>query len=207
MILSSLVSNLTIIVSNKEVFIISGPNGAGKTTFAVNLIDEGWVDHFVNADEIAKEYVDLPTNRANLLASRIFLKTLEQLAVGNESFAFETTLSGKPHVNRIKRLQADGWRVSLFYLFVSSPEISRERVAERVAHGGHNIPTEDIIRRYPKSISQFFNSYLPIVDYAECIYNEGDEPQIILKSKGGILIYKHPAYFDEFLNLEQSCRK
>lgn len=161
----------------KEVFVIAGPNGAGKTTFAVNLIDEGWVEHFVNADEIAKQYSDLPSGQANILASRVFLKTLETLATRNESFAFETTLSGRSHLNRIKKLKADGWLVSLFYLFMSSPDISLKRVAERVAHGGHDIPEKDIFRRYPKSLNHFQKDYLPLVDYAECVLNEGERPE------------------------------
>ncbi|MCF6346285.1 MAG: zeta toxin family protein [Thiomicrorhabdus sp.] len=107
--------------SFKEVFIIAGPNGAGKTTFAVNLIDNGWIQHFVNADEIAKKYTHLEHHLANFKASRVFLKTIDRLEKGKESFAFETTLSGKAYLKRVKRLKAQGWKVSLYYLFVSSP--------------------------------------------------------------------------------------
>lgn len=193
--------------SFKEVFIIAGPNGAGKTTFAVNLIDNGWIQHFVNADEIAKEYISLDENLANFKASRVFLKTLDRLEKGEESFAFETTLSGKAYLKRIKRLQKQGWKVSLYYLFVSSPELSISRVAERVAHGGHNIASEMIYRRFPKSLLNFYNEFLPIVDYAECILNEGQEPLSIFKSINGKVFEKNEILFENFLELEALCRK
>ena len=191
----------------KEVFIIAGPNGAGKTTFSVNMIDDGWIEHFVNADEIAKEYAHLPVNKANVLASRVFLKTLDRLAKQNESFAFETTLSGRSHLKRIKALQNDGWLVSLFYLVVSSPDISKDRVAERVAHGGHNIPESDIYRRYPKSLRHFYNDFLPIVDYAECVFNEGNDPTTIFRSFKGELFDQHPELCPQFFKmLENVCK-
>ncbi|VAW49774.1 hypothetical protein MNBD_GAMMA04-1417, partial [hydrothermal vent metagenome] len=94
----------------KEVFIIAGANGAGKTTFALNLIDNRFIKHFVNADEIAKEYWGLGEGIANIKASRTFLKTINSLEKGSESFAFETTLSGKGHLQRVKRLQEQGWK-------------------------------------------------------------------------------------------------
>lgn len=191
----------------KEVLIIAGPNGVGKTTFAVNLIDNGWIQHFVNADEIAKEYLNLDKNIANFKASRIFLKTIDRLEKGEESFAFETTLSGKAYLKRIERLQKQGWKVSLYYLFVSSPEVSVFRVAERVAHGGHDITSETIFRRFPKSLINFYNDFLPVVDYAECILNEGQEPLSVFKSVNGKIIEKNKTLFEEFLTLEALCRK
>ncbi|MBN2866775.1 MAG: zeta toxin family protein [Thiotrichales bacterium] len=191
---------------NKEVFIIAGPNGAGKTTFAVNLIDQGWIEHYVNADEIAKEYRYLDQTTANLKASRQFLKILDQLENKGESFAFETTLSGLSYLKRIKRLQQNGWSVSLYYLMVSSPDISALRVEERVAHGGHDIPKSDIYRRFPKSLNNFYSKFLPVVDYAECIFNE-ESPYSVFKSYKGQIFEKDEGLFEYFLQLEALCRK
>ena len=39
-----------------------------------------------------------------------------------------------------------------------------ERVAKRVSEGGHNIPTETIIRRYWLGLQNFFNIFTPLVD-------------------------------------------
>lgn len=75
--------------SPREVFIIAGPNGSGKTTFAVNLIDNGWIEHFVNADEIAKEYKNLGEQSADIKASREFLKTIDALEKGMNHLPFK----------------------------------------------------------------------------------------------------------------------
>ena len=86
----------------KEIFIIAGPNGAGKTTFALDLIDAGIISHYLNADDIAREISPADPQKANVKAARIFLKRLKQLSIGDESFAFETTLSGLRYMEHIK---------------------------------------------------------------------------------------------------------
>ncbi|WP_369920467.1 hypothetical protein AB8E32_20350 [Marinomonas polaris] len=72
----------------KEIFIIAGPNGAGKTTFALDLIDEGIINHYLNADEIAREMSPAEPQKANVKAARVFLQRLKSLSVGDDSFAF-----------------------------------------------------------------------------------------------------------------------
>ena len=59
-----------------------------------------------------------------------------------EDFAFETTLSGRGYLRLIGDLQANGWQVNLIYLALSNVALSKQHVAERVAHGGHNIPVK-----------------------------------------------------------------
>ena len=88
--------------NTKEIFIIAGPNGAGKTTFTMDLIDEGFVTHYLNAYEIAKEYQVKYPATANIKAARAFLQRLDKFSKGDESFAFETTLSGLKYLKHIK---------------------------------------------------------------------------------------------------------
>ena len=42
-------------LDNKTLYIIAGANGSGKTTFALNYKELNNL-HFINADEIAKQY-------------------------------------------------------------------------------------------------------------------------------------------------------
>lgn len=77
---------------------------------------------------------------------------MERIAA-HEDFAFETTLAGRTYLRLVERLRTEGWRVELIYLALPSVEMSKLRVAERVAHGGHNIPVTDIERRFPRSLS------------------------------------------------------
>ncbi|GAB4260913.1 MAG: hypothetical protein Kow0065_11310 [Methylomicrobium sp.] len=120
--------------------IIAGPNGAGKTTFALEyLLQVAGCIHFINADLIAAGLSPLAPERELLTASRILLREIEERIAAREDFAFETTLAGRTYLRLVKRLCADGWRVEMIYLALPSVEMSKLRVAERVAHGGHNI--------------------------------------------------------------------
>ena len=68
--------------------------------------------------------------------------------------------SGHSYLKLIRRLRSDGWRVELIYLALPNVALSRQRVAERVLHGGHNIPVVDIERRFPRSLDNLLNRSL-----------------------------------------------
>ena len=131
-------------------WIIAGPNGAGNTTFALAYLpDVAGCNNFINADLIAAGLSPLAPNRQLVAASRLFLREIEVRIAQREDFAFETTLAGRGYLKLIRRMRNDGWQVELIYLALPSVEMSELRVAERVSHGGHNIPTPDIERRSP----------------------------------------------------------
>jgi predicted ABC-type ATPase len=75
----------------------------------------------------------------------------------------------------VQRLKRDGYRVHLLYLYVSDPEISVHRVAQRVVLGGHGVPENVIRRRYSRSLRNFFTHYrLAVTDwrlYGNSTYN------------------------------------
>jgi len=167
--------------------IIAGPNGAGKTTFALSYLSQSAPSrNFVNADLIAAGLSPLAPEKESLAASRIFLNEIHDYVNHRESFAFETTLSGKSYISMIRKMLADGWQVNLFYLWLPNVEASLNRVAERVRHGGHNIPRDAIIRRYPRSIANLLDSYSRLCTYTLCLENSESPPQRIFQqdSKG-----------------------
>ena len=102
--------------------------------------------HYINADLIAEGISLLAPERELVAASRIFLAELETCIRKEEDFAFETTLSGRSYLKLIKRLQASGWHIELIYLALPTVDMSKDRVAERVKHGGHNILLNTIER-------------------------------------------------------------
>jgi predicted ABC-type ATPase len=132
---------------NKKIIIIAGPNGAGKTTFAKNFLPkEAHTFNFINADLIAAGLSPFDPDSASFKAARLMLKELDECTNQGASFAFETTLSGRHYLQRIKNWKNLGYTVKLWFISLSSPELAISRVAERVVQGGHNIP-EDVIRR------------------------------------------------------------
>lgn len=186
-------------------WIIAGPNGAGKTTFALEYLPS--VVHcqrFINADLIASGLSPLAPEQQLVAASRLFLREIEQCIAERQSFAFETTLSGRSYLKLIHRLQADGWRVELIYLALPNADISRLRVAERVLHGGHNIPEDDIIRRFPKSLYNLLNVFAPLVDQTNCVMNYGESAEFIFRQIGEERIIYHSKFFESLQQAAQS---
>ncbi len=166
-------------------WIISGPNGAGKTTFALQYLPKV-VDCFtyINADLIAAGISPLAPERELVAASKIFLNEIESCVQKEENFAVETTLSGRSYLRMIKRLKNTGWNVELIYLALPSIEMSKYRVAERVKHGGHNIPAKDIERRFSRSLNNLLIEFSGIVDNCLCFINSGKEPVLIFEQQG-----------------------
>jgi len=159
---------------------IAGPNGAGKTTFALTYLRESIdCDNFVNADLIAAGLSPLAPAKEAVAAGRLFLAEIERFVKRRESFAFETTLSGRSYLRLISRLKTDDWVVNLVYLWLPSIEHCQKRVRERVLSGGHNIPDDVIARRYPRSVSLLLNDYSSLCDNTSCWDNSGAEPVCI----------------------------
>ena len=165
-------------------WIIAGPNGAGKTTFALEYLPEiADCTNFINADLIAAGLSPLAPEREMMAAARIFLKELRQRIELREDFAFETTLAGRTYLRLIRQLRNDGWSVKLIYLGLPNVEMSIMRVAERVAHGGHNIPENEIKRRFPRSLANLFQNFSSIVDHCLGFMNDRNTPQLVFEQR------------------------
>lgn len=61
-------------------------------------------------------------------------------------------------------MQAEGYRFHLTFFWLPSADMAVERVAKRVASGGHSIPEDVIRRRYERGLDNFFNAYSPVAD-------------------------------------------
>ena len=167
--------------------IIAGPNGAGKTTFALGYLSTfGPSRNFVNADLIASGLSPLDPEKAQLEASRLFLAEVHEYIRRRESFAFETTLSGRSYLRMIRQLKSDGWIVQMFYLWLPSVEACLQRVAERVKHGGHNIPTDVIERRYFRSVRNVLFEYAAVCATCTCVRNWDAATSEIFYQRGNL---------------------
>lgn len=163
-----------------RVIIIAGPNGAGKTTFAREFLPrEAGCPVFVNADLIAAGLSPFAPERAALQAGRLTLEAIAQHVARRESFAFETTLSGRAYARQIPQWQALGFRVELFFLGLPSADMAVQRVAERVRQGGHHIPEATIRRRFDAGRRLLSQVYQPLVDQWVLFDNAGDEPALL----------------------------
>ena len=180
---------------SKPLFIIlSGPNGAGKSTAAPYLLQGALgVSEFVNADVIARGISAFEPEKAAIPAGRVMIQRLYHLSNHSMNFAFETTLASRSLVNQIERLkELFGYRSHLIYLWLNSPDLAVERVAERVRLGGHNIPEDVIRRRYKAGLKNFFNLYSNLCDGWHFYDNSSSGfPAMIAKryKKNGMIVY------------------
>ena len=128
---------------------LAGPNGAGKTTFYhAHLRPAGL--RLVNADVLARE-LDLDP----YAAARVAAALRRQLVQQRESFVFETVFSD-PVGDKLAFLQEAarvGYAVVLCFIGIAGPEVSEARVAMRVSQGGHDVPTEKLAARFPRTLA------------------------------------------------------
>ncbi len=163
--------------------VIAGPNGSGKTTFAREFLPkDAAVVRFVNADLIAGGLSPLRPELAALASGRLFLAELDRLARARADFAFETTLSGRIYLQRLKHWKAAGYRIEITYLRLASPRLALRRIAARVRQGGHNVPRADVLRCFLRGWTNFGKLYRPLADSWAIYDNSGDAPSLIDQS-------------------------
>ena len=102
-------------------------------------------------------------------------------------FAFETTLAGKGYANIFKQMKRDRYEIHLFFLWLPDVRLALARVAARVRKGGHNIPEQDVKRRFKRGIWNLFHVYRELFDTWTVFDNSTTEVEIIVKSEKNVL--------------------
>ncbi len=167
------------------VFVLAGPNGAGKSTAAPVLVQEmAGIDRYINADAIARGLSPFDPAMSAVAAGRVMLRHMDELAAERQNFAIETTLAGVRLAKRLEGLRDDGYQIHIVYLWLPSPELAVERVAQRVRLGGHSIDGPVVKRRYFRSLENFIALYSPLAELWRVYDNSGISPEIVAKGSG-----------------------
>ncbi len=166
-----------------KLYIIAGPNGAGKTTFAKEFLPSyAKCSNFVNADLIALGLSPFSPAQVSIKAGKLLLGEIDNFIIRKMDFAFETTLAGRTYINLIKEVKSKGYSVHIFFLWIPSEDLAKQRIKQRVKQGGHHVPDADVKRRLRRSLKNFFNHYSPLVDGWDIFDNSGSEPKLVVKS-------------------------
>jgi predicted ABC-type ATPase len=166
-----------------NLYVIGGANGSGKTTVSLSLLPTLLgVFEYVNADAIAAGLSPLNPEAMAMQSGRLMVKRIRALADAQSNFAFETTLAAKSFAPFLRGCRTKGYTINLMYFWLRSPDLAVERVARRVASGGHSIPEADIRRRYERGLRNLFNLYLPLCDGWMVFDNSDPVPRLIAEA-------------------------
>ena len=128
---------------------LAGPNGAGKTTFYEAFLRPAGL-RFINADLLTQDLALEPYAAAELANA-----LRQQLSVERESLIFETVFSDPvgDKLGFLKTAAKEGYTAVLCFIGLPSPDVSEQRVAIRVSQGGHDVPTEKLAERFPRTLA------------------------------------------------------
>ena len=164
------------------------PNGSGKSSVIREMEFEGR-DNLLEADAIAKRIDPANPRRAAVSAAREVIRRTREYLEGYQSFAIETTLSSGSTLATMRQAHARGFIVRLVYVCLDNPERSIQRVCERVIQGGHDVPEEDVRRRYERSL-QNLPDVLRRAHKGVVFENSGDRPRKVLETQAGVIVWR-----------------
>src|SRR5829696_4783728 len=130
---------------------IAGPNGSGKTTLT-SWLRQSAVDlgEYINPDDIAAE-LEGSYDERTAEAQQIADQRRQDCIAANRSFSFETVMSHPSKIDILARAREAGFFVQLFFVGTDDPQTNIERLALRVAQGGHSVPEDKIVARWRRT--------------------------------------------------------
>jgi len=190
-------------------FLVAGPNGAGKSTFTSDYRRHYPFLTVIDPDAIAKEFSGSYASMEKVAtqAGRETIKLIREYIDARNSFLVESTISGSLYLKYAQRAKDAGYRTILIYIALDSAVLSAQRVQDRVAKGGHDIPEEDIIRRYPKSLKNL-KPYIDVFDVAH-IYDNSVTRQWVAGYRHGVISKKSqlvPKWLNNLLYIESASK-
>lgn len=183
--------------------LFAGVNGSGKTTLYHVLSDLPNIP-YVNIDDEIREKGDWRDIHINLEVGRDVVLRIHSYLKDRQSFIGETTLCGKSILKNIQSAHDAGYKIDIFYVGLNSPELAKQRVHNRMAHGGHGISDEDIERRYYASFENL-NSILPLCHSVTFFDNTDRFQKIAIYTNGAGLIFDSnvplPSWFTTYIRI------
>lgn len=185
-----------------NLYIISGCNGSGKTTASYTVLPEMLgCSQFVNSDEFAKSFSPFDPSAASISAGRFMLLKIRYLLARKDDFCIETTLATRSLMRTIEEAKEFGYRVTLLYFWINTPDLAVKRVKDRVEAGGHSIPEHVIRRRYDMGLRYFFNDYMPVSDRWILVDNSQNPFKVIADGDKTRTTIKEPDTYGLIWNL------
>ena len=164
----------------KTYTIIGGVNGTGKSSLTGVLKTQTTdLGQIIDVDKITAE-----NGGSAIQGGKIALERIQACLDKGICFTQETTLSGRKTEQTAQEARERGYFVRLYYVGLDSAEECLQRIENRVAHGGHSIREEDVLRRFSGrweavakvlpycDEARFFDNYNGFVEVAEYVNGE-----------------------------------
>ena len=182
-----------------EVVVIAGPNGSGKSTYTEYILGPGqFADSsfkYINADNIQS------STGCSALDAAIEPTSLRELAIFEKrNFAFETVLSTRRNLDLLIKAKSEGYFIRCFYFITIDSSINFQRVENRVAEGGHDVPKDKIKSRYNKALG-LIPELIKVCDSINIWDNSTDRPYRIFQKKlNQIKVFENPVWSKTKIN-------
>ena len=162
--------------------VVIGANGAGKTTWA--RANRGLLPKpFYNADSIAEGLGDPNDSTLQAKARQIVDAAIDRDLQERRIFGFESTYSGTSRPDIVRRAKDLSYAVHAVFIGTEAYDINMSRVRKRVQDGGHDIPAEEIIRRWLGAQTNLLNTW-SCFDTIRIIDNSREEPVTVVRQDG-----------------------
>jgi predicted ABC-type ATPase len=185
-------------MNDRHLVIVGGPNGSGKSTFAEEYRIRYGIT-YLGADSIALELAPSNPLSAKVAAGKQFVHRLNAAINAGESRIVESTLAGKGLERHIGLARQAGYRISLVFVTLDSPELCIARIRERVAQGGHFVPDVDVRRRFIRSRYLFWHHYRQLANSWQLFANTGEGFDLLATGKGHQVTETAPTQFEQFI--------
>jgi len=135
-----------------RILVLAGVNGAGRISLLGAMLAEDGAVWF-DPDAFTRRLVECgwPQDEANATAWQEGVRRLRAAMANDVDYAFETTLGANTIPALLREACARQHEVSLWFCGLESIELHLQRVAGRVANGGHDIPEGKIRQRFDSS--------------------------------------------------------
>lgn len=138
-------------VAAPTLHVVAGPNGSGKSTLTRSK--RFGAARVIDPDIIAQGLGHDVDKGVSFAAGREAARQRRAALAQGETFVLETTIAGKAILRIMEQARLAGYRVALHFVSVSSPTQAIDRISNRVAMGGHDVPEADVRRRFPRSLA------------------------------------------------------